>query len=149
MPRKPDSNFGFVLQDVARLLRRSFNRRVQDLGLTQAQWQILAYLSRHEGIRQAKLADMLDMQPISVTRLVDRMESAGWIERRPDPADRRAVNLHLRDKAGPILEQMWERGAQTRQLAMKGISAEKQKEFLEILQQMRINLIKENSESEQ
>ena len=84
---KPIENFGFLIHDVARLMRRDFNRKVQDLGLTQAQWQILVRILHMEGARQSQIADVLEMQPISVARMVDRMAAAGWVERRPDPQD--------------------------------------------------------------
>lgn len=149
-PKQPNPSLGFVISDVARLIRRNFNRRVQHLGLTQAQWQVLAHLARHEGIRQIQLADVLDMQPISVARIIDRMEAAGWVERRPDPADRRAVNLYLAPKASPILEQMWQHGAETRQQALQHIPVNQQELLLQLLLTMRENLSQDttNTESE-
>lgn len=138
---KPPPSLGFVISDVARLIRRNFNRRVQHLGLTQAQWQVLAYLARNEGCRQIQLADVLDMQPISVARIIDRMQAAGWVERRPDPADRRAFNLYLAPKASPILEQMWQHGADTRLQALTDIPPDQQEQLLNLLLQMRANLI--------
>lgn len=139
----PLESFGFLLHDVARLMRRDFNRKVQDLGLTQAQWQILVRILHMEGARQSQIADVLEMQPISVARMVDRMEASGWVERRPDPQDRRAVNLFLTDKAEPILEQMWERAAQTRALAAAGLSDDEQQTLIRILQTMRSNMTNE------
>lgn len=133
-------SFGFLLNDIARLMRRDFNRKVQDLGLTQAQWQILARLTLMEGARQSQIADVLEMQPISVTRILDRMEVAGWVERRPDPDDRRALNVYLTDKAEPILEQMWGLAAETRKVAAAGISVADQEKLFELLQKMRGNL---------
>ena len=138
--KKPQEALGFVLSDVARLLRRNFNRQVQQLGLTQAQWQVLAYLSRNEGVRQIQLADSLDMQPISVARIIDRMQASGWVERRPDPADRRAFNLYLTPQANPILEKMWEQGTHTRTEALKDIPAADQELLLRTLLRMRENL---------
>lgn len=140
---KPQESFGFLVHDVSRLMRRHFNRRVQDLGLTQAQWQILARLTFMEGARQSQIADVLEMQPISVARLIDRMEIAGWVERRPDPDDRRAVNLYLTDKVEPILEEMWSRAAEVRALAVSGLSKPDQETLLKILQKMRGNLAAE------
>ena len=145
--RDPRRSFGFVLQDTARLMRRNFNRRIQEhkLGLTQAQWQALAHISIREGMNQAALADILEAQPITVARLIDRMELAGWVERRPDPNDRRAVCLYLKPKAQPILDQMWDLAAMTRSEATEGIS-EKEKELLiDILIRMRKNLCGEKS----
>ena len=136
----PDRSLGFLINDVARLLRRNFNRRVQALGLTQAQWRAVAYLSRNEGITQVELADLLEIQPITLTRLIDRMEAAGWVERRNHPLDRRAVQLYLTPKSAPILEQMHELATETVGVAVAGLSAAAQKRFLEDLQQMKRNL---------
>lgn len=139
-PFIPRQSIGFIINDVARLIRRNFNRRVQHLGLTQAQWQVLAHLSRNEGMRQIQLADALEMQPISVARIIDRMESSGWVARKPDPADRRAFNLFVTSKATPILEQMRELGAETRSQALAGIPEPLQEQILQALLQMRENL---------
>ena len=107
MPNKDlDMSFGFVLHDIARLMRKRFDQRARGLGLTRAQWQVLAHLARHEGINQAGLAEILEIEPITVGRLIDRMEEAGWVERRPKPNDRRVRLLYLTDKAWPVFERM-------------------------------------------
>jgi len=142
-PDVPEQSLGFVLSDVARLLRRFFNRKAQDLGLTQAQWQILAYLFHSEGLKQAELANILEMQPISVARIVDRMEAAGWVERRRDPTDRRAFNLHLTEKAGPIFKDLKKHAMETRERALLGLSAGEREALFSILVKMRENLIAE------
>ncbi len=139
----PES-LGFIISDVARLIRRNFNRQVQHLGLTQAQWQVLAHLSRNEGMRQIQLAEALEMQPISVARIIDRMQAAGWVERRADPADRRAFNLYLTAKANPILDQMWALGTATRLQTLAGIPAHEQDLVLKALLQMRENLTQDH-----
>jgi len=136
----PDRSVGFLINDVARLLRRNFNRRVQSLGLTQAQWRAIAHLSRNEGITQVELADLLEIQPITLTRLVDRMEAAGWVERRTHPLDRRAVHLYLAPKCEPILERMHELATETVAIAVTGLSTATQKQFLEDLQHMKRNI---------
>src|SRR5690349_15990228 len=97
---------GFLLYDVARLLRRRFDQRAQKSGLTRAQWHVLAILKRNEGLNQAALADLMDMEPITLSRHIDRLESAGWVSRRPDPNDRRARRLYLGEKVTPLLEDM-------------------------------------------
>lgn len=140
-PNRPQLTLGFALSDVARLMRRNFNRRVQSLGLTQAQWLLLARIARHEGAKQAQLAEILEMQPISIARLVDRMEAAGWVERRPDPKDRRAVNLYLTKKAEPILDQMWDRAEETQALALAGLSPAAKEDLASALGTIRENLI--------
>jgi DNA-binding MarR family transcriptional regulator len=89
------NHLGLLVSDIARLLRRNMDRRLQSLGLTQAQWRAIARLARSEGMTQAALAESLEIQPITLTRLVDRMEKAGWVERRTHPLDRRAVQLYL------------------------------------------------------
>lgn len=144
----PRLTLGFMLNDSARLLRRNFNRRVQNLGLTQAQWRLLARIAIDEGARQAQLAELLEMQPISVARLIDRMEAAGWVERRPDPTDRRAVNLYLTEKAEPILDELWGRAEETQTLALAGLSQEAREELMQSLETIRENLIGDCSTGE-
>ncbi len=92
----PDRSLGVLISDIARLLRRNMDRRLQSLGLTQAQWRAIVHLSRSEGMTQAALAESLEIQPITSTRLIDRMQSAGWVERRNAPARsaRRAAVSH-------------------------------------------------------
>lgn len=140
--RDPRKSFGFLLQDTARLMRRNFNRRIQEegLGLTQAQWQALAHISAREGLSQTALADILEAQPITVARLIDRMEAAGWVERRPDPNDRRAVCLYLQRKAQPILNRMWQLAAETRAEATKGFTEKERELLIDVLMRMRQNL---------
>src|SRR3982074_2360874 len=80
---------GFLLHDVARLLRRRFEQNARGPGLTRSQWQVLAYLALNEGINQSGLADLLEIEPITLGRIVDKLETLGLIERHPDPSDRR------------------------------------------------------------
>lgn len=131
---------GFLVADVGRLLRRSFELRGGHLGLTQAQWRALALLSRHEGINQATLAELLEIQPITVTRLLDRMEEHGWIERRPDPVDRRAVRLYLTPKAQPLLDDLQDIGIEIIALALKDIDPPARLALVEALERMKTNL---------
>ena len=133
-------NIGFMIQDVARLMRREYNRRVQVTGMTQAQWRAIMVLWRNPGISQARLADILEMQPISVARLLDRMQGGGLVERHPDPTDRRAVRLYLSEKAEPLRQRLCAYGAETRQLVLEGISAKEQEQLMNILNRMRGNM---------
>ena len=94
-PRNPRREFAFLLNDVARLLRTYADQRARRLGITRAQWAVMARLEHAEGLKQSELAEMLDLQPITLTRLVDRLCANGMIERRADPNDRRAKRLHL------------------------------------------------------
>jgi DNA-binding MarR family transcriptional regulator len=139
--RLDDRSIGFLINDVARLLRRNFNRRVQSLGLTQAQWRAIAHLARTEGMTQIALADSLDIQPITLTRLIDRMEAAGWVERRDHPQDRRAVQLFLTPKAQPVLDEMHSRATETIAEAVGGLSAAAQKQITDDLLHIKRNLV--------
>lgn len=134
-------NLGFMIQDVGRLMRRDYNRRVQKTGMTQAQWRAIMMLWRNPGISQARLAEMLEMQPISVARLLDRMQASGLVERHPDPQDRRAVRLFLAAKAEPIRSELCDYGIETRQLALSGISEPERAALMDILFKMRGNIL--------
>ena len=136
-----DRALGFLVADLARLLRRNMDRRLQSLGLTQAQWRAIVHLSRSEGMTQAALAESLEIQPITLTRLIDRMESAGWVERRTHPLDRRAVQLYLTAQSQPILEQMHARAADALNEAMHGVSPRAQRQLVATLEQLKHNLI--------
>jgi DNA-binding MarR family transcriptional regulator len=138
--QSPDCNIGFLLQDVARLMRSEFNRRVQDLELTQAQWRALSLMWRDPGMRQCELADILEMQPISVARLLDRLEASGWVERKADPSDRRASKLYLTERAEPIMAKLRKNGAETRAFALAGVSDKDRQTLSDILTRMRANL---------
>jgi len=136
----PERSFGFLLYDAARLLRRDFDRRARSLGLTRAQWSVLAHLKRNEGSNQASVADTLELEPITLVRLLDRLEAAGWVERRPDPDDRRARQLFLKDKARPVLDQLMALAAETRAVALAGIDEQEQELLIEALIKVRANL---------
>ena len=133
-------SIGFLLGDVSRLLRRRFDRRVQPLGLTQAQWRALLHLAADEGMKQAELAARLDVTPITLGRLIDRMQAADWIERRNDPDDRRAVRLYLSPKAQPILIEMRRRAAETLEEALHGLSPDARDDLRDALLRMKQNL---------
>jgi len=104
--RGPKRELAFLINDVARLLRTYADQRAAAIGMTRAQWAVLVRLERAEGLKQAELADMLDLQPITLTRLVDRLCDNGLIERRSDPKDRRAKRLFLTAAARPLLERL-------------------------------------------
>ena len=93
----------FLLHDVARLVRVDADKRARSHGMTRAQWGILIWLERQPGISQKELSELLEVEPISVARLIDRLESRGMVERRPDPRDRRIWRLHLRPEALEVL----------------------------------------------
>ncbi len=118
-----ESSFGYLVQDVARLFARRFNQQaVLFLGLNRSQCRILGYLTRYEGINQAGLAELLEIKPMTLVRQLDRMEADGWIERRPDPTDRRARRLVLTEKARPILSRIGDLSTEVRQEAFASLS---------------------------
>lgn len=131
---------GFLLNDAARLMRKDFERRTRSLGLTRAQWQALFHLARNEGCNQATLADLLEVEPITLARLVDRLEAGGLVERRADPGDRRARLLFLGQRAHPLLEQLRALGAETREIALAGIDEDERNLLMTLLTKMRANL---------
>lgn len=102
----PRESIGFLFSDVARLSRQAFNRRAASLGLSLAQWRVLAALSQREGLSQVKLAEILEIQPMTLVRQIDRLEATGLVARRPDPDDRRAVRLALTPAADPLIAEM-------------------------------------------
>ena len=96
----------FEVGETAHALRKAFDRRAVGLGVTRAQWKVLFKLTRKPGLRQVELADMLDIEPITLTRILDRLQEAGLIERSSDPDDRRAWRLHVTAKARPLVEKL-------------------------------------------
>lgn len=96
-------SLGFLISDVSRLMRRRFDERARQLGATRAQWRTLTMLSRNEGINQGALAELLEVEPITLCRMIDRLEESGLVERRRDPSDRRAWQLFLTEKSTPML----------------------------------------------
>lgn len=136
----PSSSLGFLLSDAARLLRLRFDQKARHLGLTRAQWRALAQLARDEGASQARLAELLDLEPITVCRLVDRMEEGGWLERRPDPADRRKHLLFLTPRARPMIAEMRALAEEVYAEALAGLPPEARAQLLALLEQVRANL---------
>jgi MarR family transcriptional regulator, transcriptional regulator for hemolysin len=136
----PDRNLGFILHDAARLLRKRFEQKARGLGLTRSQWQVLAHLARHEGIHQGALAEILELEPITLVRILDRLQAAGLIERRHHATDRRLRLLYLTDEAHPILGQMRAIGAEARSEALAGVSDADRERLIETLLTMRANL---------
>lgn len=137
-----EQTFGFLVNDVARTLRKRFDRRAASLGLTRAQWSVLFHLARNEGVNQRTLAATLEIEPITLTRILDRMEASDWIVRQPDPRDRRAYLLHLTPKARPVLEKLHALAAETRQEALAGIAASDQAHATSILERIKENLLR-------
>ena len=140
-----NDSFGFALHDVARLLRWTFDRQSQSLGLTRAQWSVLAHLYRGEGLHQQTLARLMDIAPITLARQLDRLEADNWIERRDDPGDRRAKLIYLTQKSKPMIEKLSTLGKKVREQALAGISSADRKAFMTTLLKIRANLSKDCS----
>lgn len=127
-----DGYIGYMLSDVARLIRTVFDRRVRRLGLTRAQWLVLTRLHRRPGASQTELAEMLEVDRASAGRLIDRMEKAGWVERRPDGTDRRINRLHLTPEARKAHARMWKVAEATLDDALATLSPRERRQFTEL-----------------
>lgn len=131
---------GFLLSDCARLLRRRFDARARGIGVSRPQWRVLFALTRAEGVNQAMLADILEVETITVGRMVDRLAEAGLVERRPDPADRRMWRLFLTERAHAMLEALRDIGEDVRAEMMQGITDAEAEQMAETLTRLRANL---------
>jgi MarR family transcriptional regulator for hemolysin len=105
------------------MMRTYADQRARQLGMTRAQWAVLARLEHNEGLKQTELAEMLDLQPITLTRLVDRLCASGLIERRPDPGDRRVKRLYLTAQARPLMDRLAELGNDLMGSVLEGFDA--------------------------
>ncbi|MCW5622320.1 MAG: MarR family transcriptional regulator [Burkholderiales bacterium] len=133
-------NFGFILNDVARLMRTTFDRRVKPLGLTRSQWWVLNHLFRNDGVTQSELAVILEVEKPSLGRLLDRLEVKGWVRREGDAGDRRAKRVFLTEEVQPAIKAMRTAAAEVRREAMAGLLPEDQERFVDILLAIKTNL---------
>lgn len=149
--RSPERMFGLVIHEVARLLRRRYEQRLRStgIGLTRAQCAVLVNLAEREGINQACLAQVLDIEPISLVRLLDKLQGAGLIVRKPDPKDRRAYILELTKKAEPVLEQIYALAEKVYEEAQTGLSKSDVSHLLSHLQIIKSNLLASTAEPSQ
>lgn len=131
---------GFLVSDVSRLMRRRFDERARSSGATGPQWRTLKILERHEGINQGQLAELLEVEPITCCRMIDRLEEAGLVERRRDPADRRAWRIHLTDKARPVLTELHDIAREMIEASLHGLDAREREELIASLNAIRSNL---------
>jgi MarR family transcriptional regulator, transcriptional regulator for hemolysin len=132
--------FAFILNDVARLLRTYADHKAAQFGTTRAQWSVLVRLDRAEGLNQSELAEMLDLQPITLTRLLDKLCDSGLIERRPDPGDRRAKRLFLTPAARPLLEHLGSLGEEIMTTVLQGVEPQAVEQMIGQLDAVRENL---------
>jgi DNA-binding MarR family transcriptional regulator len=131
-----------LLGEVSRLLRKRFEQRAQRLGLTRPQWRALAYLSKNQGIHQAALAELLEIEPIALVRILDQLVELGFVERRRHPTDRRMWLLHTLDAVRPLLDEIHELGDATKDEALAGIEQARLEQTFAVLSEIKINLLR-------
>jgi DNA-binding MarR family transcriptional regulator len=141
----PAKGVGMLIHDVARLLRNRIDQKAQTVGLTSAQWRVLSVVARaefrnEEAPNQAALAEQMDLEPITLSRLIDRMEAAKMIERRPDPADRRAHRIHLQEAARPLVAKFRDVASSCLGDALVGVSEDELEKMTDVLTRVRNNL---------
>jgi len=136
---------GFLISDVGRLLRREFDARARRIGVTRAQWRTLKILARQPGCNQGMLAEMMEVEPITVARMIDRLEEAGLVERRRDPADRRAWRIHLTAASEPMIDQLRTIGEDLGDDALSGLSGVERETLQDMIERIRLNLLADES----
>lgn len=135
-----EGGLGFLLNDVSRLMRQRFDERARGLGLTRAQWRVLRHLRRYEGVNQGSLAEILEVETVTLGRHIDRLEDSGWVERRRDPSDRRVWRLHLAEKSRPMIDRLTDLSSEVREFALSGLSTLDRDQLIETLQTIKNNL---------
>ena len=140
MAKTEDISFGYLLNDVTLLFRKHFDRRAVKFGLTRAQWRATKMLYHREGLRQTELAEWLEMEPIAVGRVIDRLQAAGFVERRADPRDRRAWRLYITEQARVIVGDMELIARDLRTDATRGIACDELRQALAVINRIKDNL---------
>lgn len=135
-----NDSIGFLINDTARLFRRMFDSNIRDLGMTSLQWRAVARLHREPGMRQSELADLLEVEPITLSRMIDRLADSGMVCRKPDPGDRRAWNLYLTDKAQPLMAQLQREADLVQELALTGLDEQERAVLARLVERVRGNL---------
>ena len=136
-------NFGFLISDVARLMRKNFDSRVKEIGLTRSQWWLLNHLFRADGITQAELAETLEIERSSTGKLLDSLELKGWIKRVVDKRDRRSKRVFLTKEVEPIIKKMRGIAKKVREVSLGKLSRQ-QDDFVDVLIEIKNNLTKDN-----
>src|SRR3954467_13023990 len=135
-----DMNFLFTLGEVQRLMRAYADKQASRYGITRAQWAVLAKVERTEGLKQTELAELMEMQPITLTRLIDKLCDNGWIERRSDDSARRVNRLYLRKAARPLLGKLAGLRSELTATALEGISPSDAHRLLSQLETIKENV---------
>ncbi|MFC5742791.1 MarR family winged helix-turn-helix transcriptional regulator [Dyella tabacisoli] len=141
MKKTEDISFGYLLNDVTLLFRKHFDRRAVKFGLTRAQWRATKMLCYREGLRQTELAEFLEMEAIAVGRVIDRLQAAGFVERRPDPKDRRAWQLYATEQARAIVADMEVIAHGLRKDATRGIERAEMEQVMDVMGRIKENLL--------
>ena len=131
---------GFLISDVSRLMRKRFDERARSLGATRAQWKTLVTLARNQGMNQGGLAELLEVEPITLCRMIDRLEESGLVERRRDPADRRAWQIFLTSAAEPVIERLRTYADELFEAALIGLDQADRGQLTTSLERIRDNL---------
>lgn len=139
----------FLMADTSRLFRRVFDARTRCLGVTGQQWRVLVVVSRRPGINQGAAAEQLEVEPITLSRMVDRLQDSGLVERRADPGDRRAWCLHLTEAAVPLIEQMRVVADDLLESAFEGFASDERDHFTVAIERFRENLSRRIDANEQ
>lgn len=143
-----EDNIAVLLAQVARLMRRNFDERARAIGVTRPQWQVISTLARNEGINQGALADLLEVEPITTARMIDRLQEAGLVERRPDPADRRAWLLFLTERSRGLTAKLRPLGEEALAQALEGVAENERQQLGHTLLRIRNNLSRKPSSPE-
>lgn len=141
----PDDYIGFLISDVARLMRTAFDRRVRAIGLTRAQWLVLTRLHRRNGASQSELADMMEVERATAGRLIDRLEAKGWVERRAHSSDRRVNRIYLTAAADRLRKRMWKIAEQTVDHALAGLTRREADELSVLMAKVKAQLLTDNT----
>ena len=140
MLRDGTLTIGFLMHDIARLIRYRFDARARDLGVTRPQWRVLLHLARSPGSTQTEIADFLDVEQITLCRMIDRLGEAGFVERRADPSDRRVRRLHLLTPAHDIVDRLAEIGAELEEEVLSPLAPEERAALARSLERVRDGL---------
>ena len=136
-----DRNFGFLMHDVARLMKADFDRRSRALGLTRSQWWVLNFVYALEGATQTELADQCEVERATMGRLLDKLEEKGWVRREPDASDRRIRRVFLTGEVQDLMSTLRGIGAEVRNGAMAGLTREEQDRFVDTLLKIKANML--------
>ena len=143
-----EDNIAVLLAQVARLMRRNFDERARAIGVTRPQWQVISTLARNEGINQGALADLLEVEPITTARMIDRLQEAGLVERRADPADRRAWLLFMTDRSRSLTAKLRPLGDEALAQALEGVPEDERVRLGSTLLHIRNNLSRKSPSPE-